>query len=243
MGSARWDADAVFGYDALQWKDPGETGCLRHPADLQITVQGAVVTLPIGNGKARASSALIFFLCLAAPVCVRADIYKCTKAGAVSYQETPCEGANVQEAHLQDRDSDRFVGCFVSTNSRSSHYYEIRANGAGTFQLIDENNPLASGVVLKRATNEELQAVSNGLHIKISNGLSRYFQQAERTYVSVSRTGNRYMSSSVPVSQPITAASLYGIYKGSDADNRPVFLLHTGGGVPQPVEKSACPAY
>ena len=201
------------------------------------------MALPIGNGKAKASFALFVLLSSAAPVCVRADIYKCTKAGAVSYQETPCEGANVQESHIQDRDSDRFVGCFVSASSRSSHYYEVRANGAGTFQLIDENNPLASGMVLKRATNEELQAVSNGLHIRITNGLSRYVQQAERTYVSVSRTGNRYVSGTTPVSQPITAASLYGIYKGSDSDNRPVFLLHTGGGVPQPMEKSACPAY
>ncbi|KLD63407.1 hypothetical protein Y882_11575 [Dyella japonica DSM 16301] len=174
---------------------------------------------------------------------MRADIYKCTKAGAVSYQETPCEGANVQEAHIQDRDSDHLVGCFVSSNSRSSHYYEVRANGAGTFQLIDESNPLASGVVLKRATNEELQAVSNGLHISITNGLSRYVQQPQRAYVSVSRTGNRYMSGTTPAPQPITAASLYGIYKGTDADHRPVFLLHTGGGVPQAIERSTCPAY
>lgn len=224
-------------------KVQGETGCLRHSVDLQTSVQGAVVALPIGNGKARASFALFILLALAAPDCLRADIYKCTKAGVVAYQETPCDGANVQEAHIQNRDSDHFVGCFVSTNGRSSHYYEIRANGAGTFQLIDENNPLASGVVLKRATNEELEAVSNGLHIRITNGLSRYVQQAQRTYVSVSRPGNRYMSGTMPVSQPITTASLYGIYKGSDSDNRPVFLLHTGGGVPQPIEKSGCPAY
>jgi len=201
------------------------------------------VIVEIGNRKAQASIALGVLISLTAITGARADIYKCTKAGAVSYQETPCEGANVQEAHLQDRDSDRFVGCFVSTNGRSSHYYEVRANGAGTFQLIDENNPLASGVVLKRATNEELQALGNGLHISISNGLSRYTQQTGRSYVSVTRTGNRYVSTSVPVSQPITAASLYGIYKGSGADHMPVFLMHTGFGIPQVIEKSACPAY
>ena len=118
-------------------------GCLWQSAGLQISVQGAVVALPNGKGTARASFALLILFSLAAPVCVRADIYKCTKAGAVSYQETPCEGANVQEAHIQDRDSDHLVGCFVSSNSRSSHYYEVRANGRllNPLQLLTQQKP------------------------------------------------------------------------------------------------------
>lgn len=172
---------------------------------------------------------------------VRADIYKCTRGGAVAYQETPCEGANVQSTRVEDRDSDRFVGCFATTDSRYNLFYEVRANGAGTYQLIDERNPLASGIVLKRATGDELQAVSNGLHIKISNGLSRYVQQSQASYVQ--RVGNRYVNGSTPVAQPITAASLYGIYKAVDGEGRPIYLLHQGGGVPQLITRSACPSY
>lgn len=201
------------------------------------------MALSIGNGNAKASFALIILLSFVAPACVRADIYKCTKAGAVSYQETPCEGANVQAVHMEDRDSDHFVGCFATTAGRSPRYYEVRANGAGTYQLIDESNPLGSGQVLKRATNEELQAISQGFRIKITNGLSRNLKQPERTYVYSTRTGNRYVTSAVPVAQPITSASLYGIYKGSDSEGRPVFLMYTGGGIPQSIEKSNCPAY
>lgn len=199
---------------------------------------GGVVELRTGNGLAALAC---LWLTLAASTGVRADIYKCTKAGAVAYQETPCEGANVQTTRVEDKDSDRFVGCFAATDSRYNLYYEVRANGAGTYQLIDERNPLASGVVLKRATSEELQAVSNGLHIKISNGLSRYVQQAQTHYVQ--RVGNRYVSGSTPVAQPITAASLYGIYKAVDGEGRPIYLLHQGGGVPQTITKSACPSY
>lgn len=201
------------------------------------------MALSTGKGNAKVSFALIMLLASAAPTCARADIYKCSKAGAVTYQDSPCEGANVQATHIEDRDSDGFVGCFATTTGRSPHYYEVRANGAGTYQLIDESNPLGSGVVLKRATNEELQAISSGLRIKIANGLSRYVGQAARTYAYPSRAGNRYVTSTIPIAQPITSASLYGLYKGSDSEGRPVFLMHTGGGVPQAIEKSSCPAY
>ncbi len=61
----------------------------------------------------------------------QANIHQRTKAGAVAYQETPWEGPNVQRTHIEDRDSDHFVGCFVSTNSRYHQYDEVRASGAG----------------------------------------------------------------------------------------------------------------
>lgn len=206
--------------------------------------RGLVVELLIGKGKAKVLFALSILLVSMLPVGARADIYKCTKAGSVSYQETPCEGANVQATHIEERGSDHFVGCFVTAEGRLSRTIEVRANGAGTYQLIDERNPLGPGVVLKPATNEELAAVSNGLHIKISNGLSRYTNQGGSSYTSyTTRTGNRYVTHALPVAQPITAASLYGIYKGADSAGRPIILLHTGGGVPQEMEKATCPAY
>lgn len=196
-----------------------------------------------GNGRARVLFVLSVSLALMLPACANADIYKCTKAGSVSYQETPCEGANVQATQIEERGADHFVGCFATTESRFSRTIEVRANGAGTYQLIDEQNPLGPGIVLKQATSEELAAVSSGLHIKISNGLSRYVSQSASTSAYVTRTGNRYVTRSTPIAQPITAASLYGIYKGSDSEGRAILLLHTGGGVPQMIQKATCPAY
>ena len=84
----------------------------------------------------------LLLLALLLPGHAQADIYKCVKAGAVAYQETPCEGGNVQSTHIEDRDSDHFVGCFAAIDRQSEHYYEVRANGAGTYQLVDERNPL-----------------------------------------------------------------------------------------------------
>ncbi|WP_266182847.1 hypothetical protein [Dyella humicola] len=176
------------------------------------------------------------------PVSATADIYKCTKGGDVAYQETPCEGANVQAAHIEVHGLDQFVGCFVTTQGRISRSIEVRANGAGAYELVDEGNPLGSGVVLKQATSEELAAVSNGLHINISSGLSRRSNQTS-AYAYTTRVGNRYVTRTTPVAQPITGASLYGIYKGSDSTGRSIVLLHTGGGVPQVIDKATCPSY
>lgn len=204
---------------------------------------GRAVELLNGEGKARVLCALFLLLVLIIPITARADVYKCNKAGAVSYQETPCEGANVHATRIQDSDSGNFVGCFVTAESRYSRSIEVRANGAGTYQLIDELNPLGSGIALKQATNEELLAVSNGLHLKVSNGLSRYASQGGTVTIYTSRFGSRYVTRNTPVAQPITAGSLYGIYKGTDSEGRPIVLLYPGGGVPQIIEKSSCPKY
>jgi hypothetical protein len=206
-----------------------------------LSAQGLVVEQLLGNGKAKVLCGLLLLLVSMIPVSARADIYKCTKAGAVSYQETPCEGANVQATHIEDRDSNHFVGCFVTRDNQFSHSIEVRANGAGTYQLIDERNPLGSGMVLKQATNEELLAVGNGLHIKVTQGLSRYLSQGGGTYVYTTRTGSRYSVRSVPVAPTITAANLYGLYKGTDSDGREMTLFYMGSGIPQGVEKSTCP--
>ena len=205
--------------------------------------RGLAVELFIGNGKAKLLCGLLLLLLSMIPLSARADIYKCTKAGAVSYQETPCEGANVQATHIENRDSDHFVGYFVTTENHFSHSIEVRANGAGTYQLIDERNPLGSGMVLKQATNEELLAVSNGLHMKVTQGLSRYLSQGGGTYVYTTRTGNRYSIRSVPVAPAITAANLYGLYKGTDSDGRKITLFYMGSGLPQGIEKSTCPTF
>lgn len=184
----------------------------------------------------------MFLLLLLVPFSARADVYKCIKGSAVAYQDTPCEGANVKSTHIEDRDSGPFVGCFATTATQAAQYFEVRANGAGTYQLVDERNPLGSGVILKRATDEELRAVSLGLHIKISDGLSRYAQPPPNAYASAGRYGYNYRASP-PVPQPMTPMSLYGIYQGVDAEGRPITLINFGGGVPQPVEKTDCPEY
>lgn len=183
---------------------------------------------------------LILFAVWLLPASAHADIYKCTKDGAVSFQEMPCAGANVQSTHIESRASEYFVGCFETTDSRVSQIIEVRANGAGAYQLVDERNPLGSGIVLKKATSDELLAVSNGLHIKIDDGLDRHIAQSAT--VSTTRVGNRYVASSIPVAQTITAASLYGIYRGKDSEGMPITLYYTGG-VPQVIAKVGCPTY
>ncbi|QNJ99779.1 DUF4124 domain-containing protein [Dyella telluris] len=192
------------------------------------------------NGWASWLAAGLLLLALLVPGHAHADIYKCVKGGSVAYQESPCEGSNVQATHIEDHASDHFVGCFAAVDRQYAHYYEVRANGAGTYQLLDERNPLGSGSVLKQATPEELAAVGSGLHIKITGGLSRY-SAPTRTVAYTSRIGNRYVTSTTPVAQPISAYSLYGIYTGKDAGGQPVILLYSGGGLPQIITRSACP--
>ncbi|AIF46619.1 hypothetical protein [Dyella japonica] len=176
-------------------------------------------------------------LALLVPGHARADIYKCVKAGAVAYQETPCEGSNVQSTHIEDRDANHFVGCFAVIERQYAHYYEVRANGAGTYQLIDERNPFGQTTLLKQATGEELAALSDGLHIKVTGGLSRYNPQM-RTMGYGGRYGNRY--GTMPAQQ-ISSYDLYGVYKATGASGRPMTLLYSGGSVPQTLAKSDCP--
>ena len=197
--------------------------------------------LPIGHLKSRAFLGLLLLLISMLPMSARADIYKCSKAGTVSYQETPCEGANVQATHIEDRGSGYFVGCFSTAGYRYAQTVEVRANGAGTYQLIDERNPLGPGTVLKQATHDELVAMGNGLHIKITDGLNRQTYQSDSARVYMIRYGNRYSQRSAPAPQPITSASLYGVYRGINSEGVPITLLYTGG-TPQVIDKARCPS-
>lgn len=183
---------------------------------------------------------LILFAMTLLPTNARADIYKCTKDGAVAFQETPCAGTNVQTTRIEARGSEYFVACFETANYRAPRIIQIRANGVGTYQLVDEGNPLGSGIVLKKATHDELLAVSNGLHMRVDDGLDRYTQQSMS--VSTTRVGNRYVTSSTPVAQPITAAGLFGVYRGEDSQGQPITLYYTGG-TPQVVVKIGCPTF
>jgi hypothetical protein len=192
--------------------------------------------------KSRAFCGVLLLLMALLPLSAHADIYKCSKGGAVTYQDTPCEGANVQATHIEDRSTSYFVGCFTSEGNQRGQTIEVRANGAGTYQMIDEHNPLANGTALKPATSEELQAVSNGLHIQITEGLNRQIGQSAGVNIYVARNGYRYVSRSTPSAIAITPASLYGVYKGTNSEGEPITLLYTGG-VPQVILKSDCPTY
>jgi hypothetical protein len=202
--------------------------------------KGRTVELLMGRLKSRAFLGLFLLLILMLPVTVRADIYKCSKAGAISYQETPCEGANVQTTHMEDRGSGHFIGCFSTAGYRSGQIIEVRANGAGTYQLLDERDPMGPGTVLKQATHDEMVALGNGFHIKITDGLSRQTYQSDSVTVYTTRYGNRYFQRSAPVAQPVTSISLYGIYRAINSEGVPITLFYTGG-TPQVVEKADCP--
>lgn len=195
-----------------------------------------------GLAKLRTFCGLLLLLMALLPMSAHADIYKCSKGGAVTYQDTPCEGANVQATHIEDRSTSYFVGCFASQGNRAGQSIEVRANGAGTYQLVDERNPLGTGTVLKPATPEELAAVSNGLHIQITEGLSRYNGQSTSLTFYTTRIGYRYVSRSSVSAIPITPASLYGVYKGTNSEGQAITLLYTGG-VPQVVLKGNCPTF
>jgi hypothetical protein len=191
----------------------------------------------------KACCALFFLLIAVLPISARADIYKCNKGGAVTYQDTPCEGANVQATHLDNPGSSHFVGCFASSANNFGLSVEIRANGAGTYQMIDEHNPLANGVTLRAATDAELKAVSDGLHIPIIEGLSRDTGQPATVNVYSFRTGYHYVVRSTPSVAAISPSSLYGIYRGTSSEGQTITLLYRGGGVPQTVIKGSCPTY
>jgi hypothetical protein len=140
--------------------------------------------------------------------------------------------------------SSNFVGCFADTTANGRGLsVEVRANGAGTYQLIDEHNPLASGVTLRATTSEELQAISEGLHIQVTEGLSRDTGRTVVTNTYTTRVGNRYVIRSTSAAAPISPASLYGIYRGISSEGRPITLLYRGGGAPQTVIKGSCPTY
>jgi hypothetical protein len=192
----------------------------------------------------RVFCALLLLLAALLPMRAHADIYKCTKAGTVTYQDTPCEGSNVQATRVETPGSSNFVGCFASDSTRGPREsVEIRANGAGTYQMIDEYNPLGSGTTLRAATDDELQAVSNGLHIQVTEGLSRDTGRPTAVNVYSFRTGYHYVLRSTPSVTPISQASLFGIYHGTNAEGRSITLIYRGGGVPQTVTKGACPTY
>lgn len=197
--------------------------------------------LLIGHVKSKTFLGLLLLLVTMFPLSAQADIYKCSKGGEVAYQETPCEGANVKTTHIEDRGSGYFVGCFATTGYQPVQTIEVRANGAGAYQLVDEQNPLGSGTVLKEATREELATVSDGLHIKITDGLNRHMYQSISTTVYTTRYGNRFIQRSTPVAQPITSASLHGVYRGMNSAGSPITLLYRSGGTPQIIEKAACP--
>jgi hypothetical protein len=198
----------------------------------------------IGSSWCKACCVLLLLLFASLPISARADIYKCNKGGAITYQDTPCEGANVQATHMDNPGSSHFVGCFASNTSNNYGLsVEIRANGAGTYQMIDENNPLATGVTLRAATDAELKAVSDGLHVPITEGLSRDTGQSATVNVYSIRTGYHYVVRSTPTVAAISPSSLYGIYRGTSSEGQAITLLYRGGGVPQSVIKGSCPTY
>jgi hypothetical protein len=202
------------------------------------------VDSPIGSSQCKACCALLLLLTALLPISARADIYKCDKGGAVTYQDTPCEGANVQATHMDNPGSSHFVGCFASsTGNNYGLSVEIRANGAGTYQMIDEHNPLVAGATLRAATDAELKAVSDGLHISIVEGLSRDTGQPATVNVYSLRTGYRYVVRSTPSVATISPSSLYGIYRGVSSEGQAITLLYRGGGMPETVIKGSCPTY
>jgi hypothetical protein len=192
----------------------------------------------------KACCALLLLLIACLPINARADIYKCNKAGAITYQDTPCEGANVQTTRVDNPGSSNFAGCFVSNTSNSYGLsVEVRANGAGTYQMIDEHNPLAAGVTLRAATDAELKAVSDGLHIRITEGLSRDTGRPAMVNVYSVRSGYHYVVHTTPSATAISPSSLYGIYHGISSEGQAITLLYRGGGMPQTVVKGTCPTY
>ncbi len=176
------------------------------------------------------------------PLSARADLYECKRTGGVvSYQETPCDGGNEQTDHIQDRDPDSFVGCLVTTDSRHPHIFEVRPNGSHTFKLIDQRNPLGAGMVLKRATGEQLAAVSNGLRIAVNRGLSLYGEMPPAGVVYTTPDGRDFVQPSAATPAPAESTNLYGVYQGTSSEGRPITLLYMGGR-PQVVATTTCPS-
>jgi len=150
-----------------------------------------------------------------------AQVYKCTHAGQVAYQDTACAAG--EQAGTVDVGFDPIadlMGCFMAlpdsggTRQDSGFVIEVRGSLDG-YELRTRGGIYPQKFALRRATRHELDAVDDATRMHLRAGLTVKW--------------NRDMEPA-PV----------GVYKGEDENGRPIYLAYfrnTYG----PALKMACP--
>jgi hypothetical protein len=151
-----------------------------------------------------------------------AQVYKCTHAGQVAFQDTPC--AQDQQSEKMDvgfEPVDDLLGCFMAlpgnggTRQDPGFVIEVRAALDG-YELRTRGGIYPQKFTLRRATRHELDVVDDAtrMHMRVGLAVRKWNDGTEPSPV--------------------------GVYKGKDVDGRPIYLAYfrnTYG----PALKMACP--
>lgn len=155
-----------------------------------------------------------------------AQVYKCTHAGQVAYQDTPCPaGEQATKVDVGEDPVNDLVGCYDATlrywgkRAFDDFAVEVRLLPDGyqmrTVAGLNGMYEAPSAFNLRRATRHEMDEVDAVTHMHMRAGLTVQWNQD---------------SDPAPV----------GIYKGQDRNGRAIYLLYfrnTYG----PALKMACP--
>lgn len=136
-----------------------------------------------------------------------AQVYKCTRAGQIAYQDTPC--ARDQQSRTMDVGFDPIgdlMGCFMAmpntggTRQDSGFVIEVRTNLDG-YELRTHGSLYPQKFSLRRATRHELDLVDEATHMHLRAGLAVKWN---------------------PDMEPAPV----GVYKGKDENGHPVYLAY-----------------
>jgi len=115
------------------------------------------------------------FLILGTFWCARfasaAEVFKCTVDGKVQYQGKPCEGA-APPAPTPAEARSSLVGCFVAPMKGMEEGFVVRRATKSPYELMVTEGKNSVALPLKLATPQEMQQISTGFGIDVSEGLS-----------------------------------------------------------------------
>ena len=100
-----------------------------------------------------------------------AEVFKCTVDGKVQDQGKPCEGS-APSAPTQAEARSSLVGCYVAPMSGMEEGFVIRRATKSPYELMVTEGNKSAALPLKPATLQEMQQISTGFGIDVSEGLS-----------------------------------------------------------------------
>src|SRR5688572_6298151 len=122
--------------------------------------------------KLAALGLLLFVGLLSFPT--RAQVYRCTKNGAVTYQQTPCEAADGRSSERLDTVRS-LNGCYAASLD-TIYRVRVRTVGLGAVEMIIDNEAGQGKPVppfrMKRATADELRALGTTFGLVLREGVS-----------------------------------------------------------------------
>ncbi len=153
-----------------------------------------------------------------------AQVYKCTHAGQVAYQDTPCAtGEQTTKVDVGEDPVTDLVGCYSATlrpwraSDASDFMIEIRLTSDG-YELRTLGHlykQYSQTFAMRRATRHELDEVEAVTRTRLRAGLTVKWD---------------------PYTEPVPV----GVYKGKDGDGHPIYLVYFRNGS-GPGLKMVCP--